>query len=138
MHKQGRTKIVDLAQVLFGVSAVISDGGIDVAPHGREERHQGAEAVALDGNLARTLRKFGHSVQGFVNISDTSVAIIGLIQVKAVLPVSFRCDAKVNARLLTPEWVRCDRYKTLLSQFVASLLRMSAFTPNNSCRNNDS
>src|ERR1700730_16888991 len=56
MHKQGRTKIVDLAQVLFGVSAVISDGGIDVAPHGREECHQGAEAVALDGNLARALR----------------------------------------------------------------------------------
>ena len=26
MHKQGRTKIVDLFQVLFGVSAVIGDG----------------------------------------------------------------------------------------------------------------
>src|SRR5579862_51560 len=39
MHKQGRTKIVDLFQVLFGVSAVIGDGCIDVAAHGRQERH---------------------------------------------------------------------------------------------------
>src|SRR5260370_29675541 len=66
MHKQGRTKMVDLAQVLFGVSAVISDGGIDVAAYSRQERHQGAEAVALDGNLTRPLRQFGHAVQGFV------------------------------------------------------------------------
>src|SRR6202047_4056725 len=94
MHKQGRTKIVDLSQVLFGVSAVIGDGGIDVAAHGRQERHQGAEAVALDGNLARALRQFGHCVQGVVNISDASVTIIRLIKAKAVLPVSLRRDAK--------------------------------------------
>src|SRR6202049_2142768 len=103
MHKQGRTQIVHLAQVLFGVSAVIGDGGIDVAADGRQERHQGAEAVALDGNLARALRQFGHNVQGVVNISDASVTIIRLIKAKAVLPVSLRRDAKVNTRLLTPE-----------------------------------
>src|SRR5579862_2843626 len=119
VHKQGRAKIVDLAQVLFSVSAVISDGGIDVAAYGRQERHQGAEAVALDGNLARTLRQFGQSVQGFVNISDASVTIKGLIKAKAMLPVSLRRDAEVNARLLTPEQVWRDRKETLFRQFVA-------------------
>src|ERR1700733_7218784 len=108
MHKQGRMKIVDLAQIFFGVSAVIGDGGIDAAAHGRQERHQGAEAVALDGNFAGALRQFGHSFQGVVNISDASVAIIGLIKAKAVLPVSLRRDAKVNARLLPPEEVWRD------------------------------
>src|SRR5260370_41316694 len=103
MHKQGRTKIVDLSQVLFGVSAVIGDGGIDVAAHGRQERHQGAKAVALDGNPARALRQFSHSVQGVVNISDASVTIIRWITAKAVLPVSLRRDAEVNARPLTPQ-----------------------------------
>src|SRR5713226_4410985 len=105
MHKQGRTKIVDLAQVLFGVTAVISDGSIDVAAHGRQERHQGTETIALDGNLARAIRQFGHGVQRVLNISDTSITIIGLIKAKAVLPVSLRRDAEVNVRLLTPEQV---------------------------------
>src|SRR5271163_1380193 len=103
MHKQRRTKILDLAQVIFGVTAVISDGGIHVAAHCRQERHQGAKAVALDGNLARALRQFGHSVQGVSNISDASVTIVGLIKAKAVLPVGLGSDAEVNARLLTPE-----------------------------------
>src|SRR5258708_26887852 len=94
MHKQRRTKIVDLAQVLFGVSAVIGDGGIDVAAHGRQERHQGAEAVALDGNLARALRQFRHSVQGVVNISDASVTIIHLIKPTASLPLTPRRTPK--------------------------------------------
>jgi hypothetical protein len=83
--------------------AAISDGGIDVAPHGREERHQGAEAVALDGNLARALRQVRHVIQSVLDISDASVAIIALIKVKAVLPVSLRRDAKVNAWRLTPK-----------------------------------
>src|SRR5580704_2547610 len=113
MHKEGRTKIVDFAQVLFGVSAMIGDGGGDVAAHGRQERHQGAEAVALDGNLARALRQFGHSVQGVVNISDASVTIIRLIKAKAVLPVRLGGDAQVNARLLPPEQVWRDREETL-------------------------
>src|SRR3984893_1576919 len=103
MHKQGRTKIVDLSQVLFGVSAVIGDGGVDVAAHDRQERHQGTEAIPLDGDLARAVRQHGHSVQGVLNISDASVTIIGLIKAKAVLPVRLRVDAKVNARLLMPE-----------------------------------
>src|SRR5271155_5034978 len=80
MHKQGRTKIVDLAQVLFGVSAVIGDGGIDVAAQGRQERHQGAKAVSLDGNLTGAIGQFGHSVQGVLNISDASITIIRLIK----------------------------------------------------------
>ncbi len=103
MHQQGRSKIVDLAQVLFGVSAMIGDGGIDVAAHGRHECHQGAEAVALDGKLARALRQFGDSFQGVMNISDASVTIIRLIKAKAVLPVGLRRDAKVDSRLLAPE-----------------------------------
>jgi hypothetical protein len=103
MHKQGRTKIVDLAQILFGVSAMISDGGVDVAAHGRHKRHQGAEAIALDGNLAGAIGQFGHSVQRVLDISDAGVTIIRLIKPKAVLPVSLLRDAKVNARLLTPE-----------------------------------
>src|SRR5580704_6266733 len=137
MHKEGRTKIVDLAQVLFGVSAVISDGGIDVAAHGRQERHQGAEAVALDGNLARALRDFGHSIQGVADISDASVTIIGLIKAKAVLPVSLRGDAKVNARLLTPEQVGCDRYKALLGQSVTGFADVG-IDPEQLLQNNDS
>ena len=79
MHQERRTKIVDLTQVFFGVSAVISDGGVDVAAHGRQERHQGAEAIALDGELSRTVRQPGHNVQGVPDISDTGVAIVGLI-----------------------------------------------------------
>jgi hypothetical protein len=103
MHKQGRTKFADLTQILFGVSPVIGDRGVNVAAHCHQERHQGAETVALDGNLARALRQFGHSVQGVCNISDASVTIKGLIKAKAALPVSLRRDVKINARLLTPE-----------------------------------
>jgi hypothetical protein len=45
--------------MLFGVTSVISDGGIDVAPDGRQERHQSTQAVALDANLAPALRTPG-------------------------------------------------------------------------------
>jgi hypothetical protein len=64
MHEQGRIKIVDLTQVLVGVGALISHGGIDAAAHGRQERHQGAEAVD-PGNLRRDLRykRHGHAAQ---------------------------------------------------------------------------
>src|SRR3984885_163114 len=119
MHQQWRTKFVDLAQVLFGVTAVIGNGRIDVAAYGRQERHQGAEAIALEADLAPALRQFGDGFQSVVNISDASVAIIRLIKAKAVLPVILRRDAKVNARLLTPEQVWRDRKETLFRQFVA-------------------
>src|ERR1700735_755246 len=56
MHKQRRTKFIDLAKIFLCVTAVIGDRGIDAAAHGRQERHQGAETVALDANLARALR----------------------------------------------------------------------------------
>ena len=79
MHKKGRMKIVDLAQIFFGVGTVIRDGGIDPAAHGRQERHQGAEAIALDCELARAVRQPGHSVQGVPDIANADVAIIGLI-----------------------------------------------------------
>src|SRR5580698_349594 len=103
MHKQGRMKILDLTQVFLGVTAMIGDGGIDLTAYGCKERHQGAEAVPLDGNLARTFGQFGHSVQGVFNISDAGVTIISLIKAKAVLPVGLRRNVKINARLLTPE-----------------------------------
>ena len=103
MHKQGRMKIWDLTQVFLGVTAMIGDGGIDLAAYGCKERHPGVEAVPLDGNLARTFRQFGHSVQGVFNISDAGVTIKSLIKAKPVLPVSLGRDAKINARLLTQE-----------------------------------
>src|SRR5260370_38458260 len=67
VHKQGRTKLVDPAQILFGVSAVISHGGIDLAAHGREERHQGAESRALAGTPAPALAKLAHRVTAAAN-----------------------------------------------------------------------
>src|SRR5580698_10033499 len=73
MHEQRRIESVNLAQVLFGVTAVIGDGGIDVTAHSRQERHQPPEAVALNGNPARALRKFDHSVQGVLDILDAGV-----------------------------------------------------------------
>jgi len=99
MHKQRRTKTVDLAQVLFDVSAVIGDGGIAL-PSGTSSRRQDSSPGR---QLARAPRQFGHSVQSVSNISDTSVTIIGLIKAKAVLPVILRRDAQVYARLLMPE-----------------------------------
>src|SRR5580692_12106228 len=119
MYRPGRMKILDLTQVFLGVTAMIGDGGIDLAAYGCKERHQGAEAIPLDGNLARTFRQFGHSVQGVFNISDAGVTIKSLIKAKPVLPVSLGRDAKINARLLTPEKIGRDSYKALLSQFVA-------------------
>src|SRR6202050_3194204 len=56
MHKQGRMKILDLTQVFLGVTAMIGDGGIDLAAYGCKERHQGTEAVPLDGNLSCAFR----------------------------------------------------------------------------------
>jgi hypothetical protein len=41
MHQERRIKAVDLAQILLGVTAVIGNGYINVAAHGRQERHQG-------------------------------------------------------------------------------------------------
>jgi hypothetical protein len=67
MHQQGRTKPVDLAKIFFGVTAVIGDGGVDRSAR-PSESHQGAEAVALDGNLAGALGQFGHGVQGVLDI----------------------------------------------------------------------
>ena len=39
MHKQRRTETVGLVQLFFGVSAMIGNGGIDLAADGRKERH---------------------------------------------------------------------------------------------------
>ena len=117
----GRTKIVDFAQVFFRVGAVIGDGGMDTVAHGRQKRHRAAETIALDGDLAFAVRKLGRSVQRVLDVADAGVTIIGLIKAKAVLPVRLRVDAKVNARLLSPEQIRRDRDKALLGQFVAGL-----------------
>ena len=67
---------------------MIGDGGIDVAANGRQERHQGAKAVALDGNLARTVWHLDHGVQSVLNIFQARVTIVRLIEAKAMLPVS--------------------------------------------------
>jgi len=47
-----------------------------VAAHGRHKRHQGAEAIALDGTLAGAIGQFGHSVQRVLDIFDAGVTII--------------------------------------------------------------
>ena len=52
MHQQRSMKAPDLAQILLGVAAVIGDRSVNALAHGRQERHQPAEAIAEDGNLA--------------------------------------------------------------------------------------
>src|ERR1700686_3857603 len=142
MHKQRRMKILDFTQVFLGVSAMIGDRGIDLSAYGRKERHQGAEAVPLDANLARTFRQFRHGLQSVLNISDAGIAIIRLIKTKPVLPVSLRRDIKINAWLLTPEQIRRNRYEALLCQFVACLADIGVDTEqflenNDSCGRQD-
>src|SRR5580658_10396659 len=100
---------------------MIGDRRIDLGAYGREKRHQGAEAVPLDANLARTFGQFGHGFQSVLNISDAGVAIIRLIKTKPMLPVSLRRDVKINTWLLTPEQIGRNRYEALLCQFVACL-----------------
>ena len=125
MHEQRRMKILDLTQVFLGVTAMIGDGGIDPAAHGREKRHQGAKAIPLDGNLTRTFRQFRDGAQGVSNISDAGVAIVRLIKAKAMLPVGLGSDVKVNARLLTLEQIGCDGDIALPGQFVTGLANVS-------------
>src|SRR5580704_11383509 len=97
-------KAVDLSQISLSIAAVVSDRGVDAAAaHGCEEDHQRAEAIAEDGNRAGAIGQFSRSVKGILDIPDAHVAVIGLIQAEAVLPVSIRGDVEVNARLLAPE-----------------------------------
>src|SRR5258708_156766 len=124
-------KILDFTKVFLGVSAMIGDRGIDLSAYGRKERHQGAEAVPLDANFARTFRQFRHGFQSVLNISDAGVTIIRLIKTKPVLPVSLRRDVRINAWLLTPEQIGRNATKPC-SANSSHVLRMSALTPNNS------
>ena len=59
------------------------------------------ELFGVNADIRKTCDELAE--QGFLNISDGSVTVKGLIKAKAMLPVSLRRDAKVNARLLTPE-----------------------------------
>ena len=103
VHQQRRMKPVDFAQIFLSVTAVISDRSVNAIARGCQKGHQGAKAVAEDGNLAGAPRKLGYGVDSVLNVSDAGISVIGLIETKAVLPVGLGGDAEVDARLLTPE-----------------------------------
>src|SRR5580704_1017506 len=96
-------KAVDLTQILLGGRSIIRNSGVDAVAHRCEEDHQRAEAIAEDGNVASTIGQFSSGVKGVLNVPNARAPVIGLVQAKAVLPVSRGGDVKVNARLLAPE-----------------------------------
>src|SRR5579862_9175667 len=104
VHQQRRMKPVDFAQIFLRVTTVIGDRGGNAFAHGCQKDHQGAEAVAEDGDPTGAPRQLGHSVNGVLNVLNAAVTVIGLIETEAVLPVGLRCDVtEVDARLLPPE-----------------------------------
>src|SRR5580692_6362330 len=113
-------KPIDLSQILLSIAAVIPDRGVDaVVAHGCQEDHQRAEAIAEQANLAVTVGQFAYCVDGVLDVLCARVSVISSVQTKAVLPVSLGGNTKVDARLLPPEQVGCDRKEALFCQFVA-------------------
>ena len=45
-----------------------------------------------------------------------------------MLPVGLRSDAEVDARLLTPEWLWCDRNEALVGELVAGLADVGVYS----------
>src|SRR5215831_12006349 len=107
---------------------MIGDCSVNVAAHCRQECHQRTEAITLDSNLAGRLRQSRHTVDGVLYVLYTGVSVVGLIQPKAVPPISLRGDCKVDARLLTPKQVGGDRHKTLLGQFITGLADIGIYS----------
>jgi hypothetical protein len=103
VHQQWRVETADLAQILLGVAAVIGDRSVGAVARGRQERHQSADAIAKDRNLAGALGQLGHNVGGVLDVLGAGVSVIGLIETKAVAPVGLGGDAEIDAWLLTPE-----------------------------------
>src|SRR5260370_17017292 len=103
MHENGRMKPIDLSQIFLSIGAVIPDRGVDaVVTHGCHEDQQRAEAIAEQGNLAVAFREIAYCVDGVLDVLYTGISVIGRIEAKAVLPVSFGGDVQVDARLLPP------------------------------------
>src|SRR5271155_5115561 len=115
-------KPIDLSQIFLSIGAVIPDRGIDaVVAHGCHEDHQRTEAIAEQGNLAVAFRETACGVNGVLNVPYARISVISRIEAKAVVPVGFGGDVKVDARLLTPVQVWSECEVTLLRQFVAVL-----------------
>ena len=87
MHQQGRMETAELAEILLGVTAVVGNCSVNAVAHGRQEGHQRPEAVAKYGNPGGALGHPGHGVSGVLDIPNTSISVIGLIEAKTVLPV---------------------------------------------------
>src|ERR1700685_1330020 len=122
MHQQRRTKTIDRSQIFLGIATVIPDRSVDaVIAHGCHENHQSAEAIAEQAHLAVAFRKIAYCVDGVLNVLNACVAVIGSVQTKAVLPVGLGSNIQVDARLLPPEQIWCNREVALFCQFVAML-----------------
>src|SRR5580704_4057999 len=103
VHQQRGLQPANFAQVFFRVSAMISNGGVDFVPGGRDKYHQCTEAVPLQGDLSSGLWQLNSGAYRFHDIFRAGIAIICRVQPQTVLPVSFRGYVEVDARLLTPK-----------------------------------
>src|SRR5271156_3827952 len=120
--------------MFFSIAAVISDRCVDaVAAHGCQENHQRAEAIAEDANPAVALREVAYCVDGVLHVLGARVSVISPVQTKACC----QSASEVTVRS-TPGSCRQNRAgataRKPCSASSSQCLRMSAFTPNNSCR----
>jgi hypothetical protein len=76
-----------MAAMKLCVTTVVGDRSVNAVTHGRQESHQRSEAVAKYGNFAGALRHLRHGVGGVLDVPDTGISVIGLIEAKTVLPV---------------------------------------------------
>jgi hypothetical protein len=119
VHQQGSAQPANLAEIFFGVAAMVSNRCIDLIAGGYDKSHQCAEAVALHANLAGRLRQRRGCAYRFPDILSTGIAIIGPVKPQTVLPVCVRSDTKIDARFLPPEQVRRDRDEALGRKLIA-------------------
>jgi hypothetical protein len=87
MHEHGRMETVDLTEILLCVTAVEGDRSVNAAAHGRQEGHQRPEAVAKYGNLGGALGHLRYGIGGVLDVPNTGISVIGLIEAKTVLPI---------------------------------------------------
>src|SRR5580700_11133448 len=93
-------KPIDLSQIFLSIAAVIPDRGVDaVVAHGCHKNHQRAEAIAEQGNLTVAFREAAYCVHGVLYVLYARISVISRIEAKAVLPVGFGGDVKIDARL---------------------------------------
>ena len=116
---------------------MIGDRGVDAIAHGRQEGHQPAKAIALNGDLSRAVGQLGHNAGGILDVPGAGVSVIGLIEAKAVAPVGLGSDAEVDALLLTPEEVGRHRDEAQLREDIAVLADIGV-DPEQLLQNNDS